>query len=359
MTGQAMTRQDIDERLAQLTGWGRSVLLGKGHAGAADAVVTPLSGDASFRRYFRIHLPEQRFLLVDAPPPQEDCRPFVHVARRLQDGGLFSPEVLAVDFDQGMMLIEDMGDTLYLERLRAARGTGERGRVDQLYQQAFDALVAMQLLPADDLPPYSSELLHAEMALFDNWFCEQYLQLALSDKERALLAGVRDFLASAALSQPQVFVHRDYHSRNLMVRQNNERMAPGIIDFQDAVRGAYTYDLVSLLRDCYIVWPAADVHRWTAAVGEQLREAGVHNRNASVFTRDFDLMGLQRHLKVIGIFARLNLRDGKSGYLADIPTAIRYVLQVAPAYPELADFDHWFRQAVLPLARQRLPGFSQ
>jgi len=344
-----------DHRRDQLAHWGRSVLQGKGHKAAASASVVPLSGDASFRRYFRLIMPESNFLLVDAPPPQEDCHPFVHIARLLQSGGLASPEIVAVDYDRGMMLLEDFGDTLYLSCLRSARASGEHGRIEQLYQQATDALLQMQQLPAADLPQYNRALLHTELSLFDEWFCEKYLSLELSAGERTLLAETWHLIENAALSQPQVFVHRDYHSRNLMVRESNEMLPPGIIDFQDAVCGPYTYDLVSLLRDCYIEWPPADVQRWVASVGEQLQAGGTHNIAGRDFIRDFDLMGLQRHLKVIGIFARLSLRDGKSGYLADIPVAIRYVLQVLPDIESLHDFEQWFRSRVLPAARQQLP----
>lgn len=346
----------VDQRQAQLTDWGRSVLREKGYQSAAIAPVILLSGDASFRRYFRLAMPERNFLLVDAPPPHEDCRPFVRIARLLQSGELAAPEILAVDYERGMMLLEDFGDTLYLSCLKNARASGERRRTEQLYGQAFAALARMQQLSVDGLPLYDRALLRAELRLFDEWFCEKLLSLVLTGEERALLEETWRFLEDAALSQPQVFVHRDYHSRNLMVRDRDESLPPGIIDFQDAVRGPYTYDLVSLLRDCYIVWPPAEVRRWVAAAGDQLERVHRWSVSERDIQRDFDLMGLQRHIKVIGIFARLNLRDGKSAYMADIPVAIRYVLQVLPHIEQMREFESWLRSRVLPAASRHLPG---
>jgi len=343
-----------DERAARLALWGKSVLQQKGRREMAAAPVLPLSGDASFRRYFRLLLPDTSYLLVDAPPPREDCHPFVRIARRLQDGGLAAPRIEAADFEQGFMLLEDFGDALYLQRLLQARDEGDRACVDRLYQRAMHCLHQMQTLAVDELPPYGQLLLEQELRLFDHWFCEQYLQMSLSTAEQQMLAELYGLLIARAKAQPQVFVHRDYHSRNLMLRRSDDAGAPGIIDFQDAVLGADTYDLVSLLRDCYVVWSPQDVQRWALAFASGLPPA--RQRSDAEFLRDFDLMGLQRHLKVIGIFARLCLRDGKAGYLADIPAAARYVRQVCAAYEELAAFSAWFETRLVPLACARLPG---
>jgi aminoglycoside/choline kinase family phosphotransferase len=292
--------------------------------------IAPASSDASFRRYFRVWYDGQTRIVMDAPPDKEDCRPFVAIAQALRGLGLNAPEVLAGDLDQGLLLLTDLGSRQYLAEL-------DQRSVPSLYGDALDALARLQVGgdPGSPLlPPYDSALLHREMELFREWFLGKLLGLNLREEERHALDHAFALLADNALEQPRVWVHRDYHSRNLMVTDPDN---PGVLDFQDAVVGAVTYDLVSLLRDCYIAWPRAQVEAWALDHRARLRALGMPGLDAAgQFLRGFDLMGVQRHLKAIGIFARLNLRDGKPGYLRDIPRTLGYVLEVADRYPELA-----------------------
>lgn len=302
--------------------------------------LTPASGDASFRRYFRLHLPEGSFIAMDAPPEQEDCRPFLAIAWSLRDIGLNVPEILEMDLERGFLLLADLGDRRYLDML-------DTNTVEHLYGDALDALERLQVKGprSDALPGYGRELLLREMELFREWLLQRHLGLdttavdAMLDRSFALLAEV-------ALEQPRVCVHRDYHSRNLMVVEQDN---PGILDFQDAVVGPVTYDLVSLLRDCYIAWPRDQVERWALAYRERpaLREL-LGEVTPEQWLRWFDLMGAQRHLKASGIFARLWHRDGKPGYLADIPRTVRYIAQAAELHPELEDLEHYLSDTVLP-----------
>lgn len=362
----------MDQRRDALAAWARQCLQDMAGAPLPQGTLHTVSGDASFRRYFRIVLPQApgsaephwqallqatRYILVDAPPAHEDCRRFVRVAQLFRAAGMLTPRVLRVDFEHGFMLLEDFGDALYLPALQTAAGA------DALYSAAMDALVELQARGnGSDLPPYSRQLLRTELTLFDHWFCERFLGMVLNDEERTLLERTWTFLEDAALAQPQVCVHRDYHSRNLMIIDGDVQHAPGVIDFQDAVFGPCTYDLVSLLRDCYIVWPAARVREWAlqfrAMAVQRGILAGTGASADAAFLRDFDLMGLQRHIKVIGIFCRLNLRDGKPRYMADVPLVIDYVQWVAAQHPEMADFNHWFQNRVLPLAYPRLQAFA-
>ncbi|MFO7640064.1 MAG: phosphotransferase [Candidatus Competibacteraceae bacterium] len=312
---------------------------------AAPARMAPASSDASFRRYFRIWGDDgQTRIVMDAPPEQEDCRPFVAIAQALRDLGLNAPEVLAGDLDWGLLLLTDLGSRQYLAELDARSAPA-------LYGDALDALARLQLGgdPGSPLlPPYDSALLHREMDLFRSWFLGCLLGLELREEEHQTLDHAFALLADNALEQPRVWVHRDYHSRNLMVTDPDN---PGVLDFQDAVVGAVTYDLVSLLRDCYIAWPRARVAGWALDHRARLRAGGMSGLDdAEQFLRWFDLMGVQRHLKAIGIFTRLNLRDGKPGYLRDIPRTLGYVLEATDRYPELAglrellltrDVVHW------------------
>lgn len=292
--------------------------------------IAPASSDASFRRYFRVWCDGQTRIVMDAPPDKEDCRPFVAIAQALRGLGLNAPEVLAGDLDQGLLLLTDLGSRQYLAEL-------DERSVPGLYGDALDALARLQVGgdPGSPLlPPYDSALLHREMELFRAWFLGRLLGLNLHEEEHLALDHAFALLADNALEQPRVWVHRDYHSRNLMVTDPDN---PGVLDFQDAVVGAVTYDLVSLLRDCYIAWPRARVESWALEHRARLRALGMSGLDdADEFLHGFDLMGIQRHLKAIGIFARLNLRDGKPGYLRDIPRTLGYVLEVADRYPELA-----------------------
>ncbi len=289
----------------------------------------PASTDASFRRYFRVTRDGDSRIVMDAPPDKEDSRPFVDIARRLREAGLSAPEVLASDLDRGFLLLTDLGDRLYLAEL------GDDTR-EPLYGDAMAALALMQArVGTSGLPAYDEKLLIFELSLFPDWFLLRHLGLSLSNAERSVLTTAFQRLAANALAQPRVFVHRDYHSRNLMVLPEGN---PGILDFQGAVEGPITYDLVSLLRDCYVSWSEMDVQRWLADFMDRLRgEGSLETVDHATFRRWFDWMGLQRHLKAIGIFARLQHRDGKPGYLADIPRTLDYVLGVTGRYRELAD----------------------
>lgn len=346
-----------DEKLEQgLLAWSVEQLAGKSWSLPATPNLQSLSGDAGFRRYYRLNS-EPSLLAVYAPVEHEDSKTFVAIARYLRSQGIQAPEVVAEDFDHGYLLVEDFGDQLFSDQLML-----DDGSANGLYSQAMTTLLRLQLcpvmtIPAADgesmltLPNYDQSRLREEMSLFHEWFLPQLLGYSLSDDERMLLDAVYLQLEGAALQQPQVWVHRDYHSRNLIYR---EGQPPGVIDFQDAVRGPITYDLVSLLRDCYVRWPPEQVRQWALAYGDMAVESGLMAPvTQNGFMRWFDWMGLQRHLKVLGIFSRLYLRDGKAGYLQDIPLVIRYTLEVASSYPEFADFTYWFREKILPLCEQQ------
>lgn len=316
----------MPERLQQITAWLNS------QPEFAGADIRPASADASFRRYFRVRTAAGSYIIMDAPPDKEDMAPFLRVDAMLLGIGLNVPQVLRSDVERGFYLLSDLGDEHYLQALNA-------DSVQRLYGDALGALLVIQAQgpQAGELPPYDRPLLLREMELFREWLLGKHLGLELSAEQQALLDRCFDVLAQSALEQPQVCVHRDYHSRNLMVvRRNN----PGILDFQDAVIGPVTYDLVSLLRDCYIAWPQAQVEDWAAGYYELAVQSGVL-RSAQVderrFLRWFDWMGVQRHLKAAGIFARLYRRDGKTGYLKDIPRTLGYVIEVASDYAELRD----------------------
>ena len=302
--------------------------------------IAPASSDASFRRYFRVTFDGESRIVMDAPPGQEDTRPFVAIARRLREIGLNVPEVLADDPGRGFLLLSDLGTQQYLAAL-------DEGSVGRLYGDALGALVTLQACGpgAGELPPYDEALLLREMELFRDWYLGRHLGLTLGAAEQQVLDNAFRLLAATALAQPQVAVHRDYHSRNLMVAPHN----PGILDFQDAVFGPVTYDLVSLLRDCYIAWPQALVEAWALGYQHLAFDSGIlRERDEERFLRWFDLMGVQRHLKAIGIFARLNHRDGKAGYLKDIPRTLAYLQTVAGRYRELHD--------LTLLLQEHLPG---
>jgi aminoglycoside/choline kinase family phosphotransferase len=309
----------------------------------------PVSGDASFRRYFRGRTRTRTWILMDAPPEREDSRPFVTVARQLATGGVCVPVIHAWDQENGFMCLDDFGSTLLWEPLQQALVKQDLAEAGLLYQSAMQQLVKIQRCDtqgAATLPSYDQALLMREMALFSEWFCSGIMQLAPEETGRGQMPAVHDFLVDAACAQPQVFVHRDFHSRNLMYRQ---ALPLGVLDFQDAVVGPATYDLVSLLRDCYIAWPDAQVKQWAENYRQMAVAAGVGIQDsAAQFERDFDLMGVQRHLKAVGIFSRLWLRDGKPGYLKDIPRTLGYIVSVASAYPELAAFTAWLRNQVQP-----------
>jgi aminoglycoside/choline kinase family phosphotransferase len=305
--------------------------------------ILPASADASFRRYFRVHRGGATQIAMDAPPERESLDSWLRVARILAATGVSVPPVLAVDAEQGFVLMGDLGRQHYLEAL------GQGADPEPLYADAVDALVRMQsggASEAAELPPYDRELLMREMELFPEWFLGRHLSLAPGAGDRATIAAAFDWLCDQALGQPVVLVHRDYHSRNLLVRPGGN---PGIVDFQDAVQGPISYDLVSLLKDCYIVWPRARLLAWLDRYRAGAAAAGLDvGADRERFLGWFDHVGLQRHLKVLGIFARLWHRDGKAGYLGDLPRVLDYTLAVTAAVPQLGDFDAYLRRAVVP-----------
>ena len=287
----------------------------------------PASADASFRRYFRASFDDSTVIVMDAPPHREDCAPFLRVAEILAASGVHVPEILAQNQDLGFLLLSDLGDTTFLQALN------ERSeRAQQLYGEATDALIKMQLShQADSLPVYDEALLQKELDLFPDWYIAKHLQIDLTEKQKIALRTVFSRIVQNNLAQPKVLVHRDYHSRNLMVTSPN----PGIIDFQDAVHGPITYDLVSLLKDAYIHWDEECILDWAIRYWEKARNAGLPvSADFAEFYRDFEWMGLQRHLKVLGIFARLNYRDGKAAYLNDMPLVMHYLRKACERYRE-------------------------
>ena len=316
-----------------------------------------VSGDASFRRYFRASWQDRSYIAVDAPPQHENSSAFIKVCQMLRAAGVQAPEIFASDLNRGFLLLEDFGDRQLLPTLSRLQSNGEIRRAGAIYQGALLTLLLIQRSPEKErLDPYDRDLLRAEMSLFTEWFCAAFLGLELSVPEHALIDQAMHFLEEAALSQPMVMVHRDFHSRNLMLLDDSAVPALGVLDFQDAVHGPYSYDVVSLLRDCYLRWEPETVTHWALAYWQSARADGLLAEvSEAQFLRDFDLMGLQRHLKVMGIFCRLSLRDNKSQYLADIPLVIQYFLEVSRQYPELGDFVEWFNRRALPVANQRLP----
>ncbi|MDB5805192.1 MAG: aminoglycoside phosphotransferase [Betaproteobacteria bacterium] len=310
------------DRTAALTHWLEKQLPGRAF------ILAPASSDASFRRYLRARFADDGStrIVMDAPPEHEDCKPFIRVAGLFGAAGVHVPEVLAQDLEQGFLLLSDLGDTTYLAAIQQ-----DLKRADALYRDAFGALVRIQAASRPgELPPYDRALLLREMQLLPDWYIARHKQLTLDEKRRAVLDAAFETLLENNLAQPQVYVHRDYHSRNLMVGAPGE---PGILDFQDAVYGPITYDLASLLKDAYIEWEEEQVLDWCIRYWEAARKAALPvQAEFGDFYRDFEWMGLQRHLKVLGIFARLNYRDGKANYLNDIPLVMRYARRTCARY---------------------------
>ncbi len=309
-----------------------------------DCRLEPASADASFRRYFRVWRADGvTRVVMDAPPEKEDTGPYLRVTRLLAACGVHVPEIDAVDTQRGLLLLEDLGQESMLARLQGG------GDADELYDAALQALARIQLhgaAGAASLPRYDRAQLEREMQLLPAWYCARHLQLQPDAQDAAVLAEVFDFLVCEALAQPVVLVHKDYHSRNLMITASR---SPGVIDFQDALAGPVGYDLVSLLKDCYIRWPRARVERWVGDYRQRLLAAGAPaGEDGAQFLRWFDMIGLQRHIKVLGIFARLFYRDGKPGYLADLPLTLDYVLDTAARYPQLGRFGSWARTRLAP-----------
>ena len=320
----------IQTRMSQLENW----LLAISDYALSD--IRPASSDASFRRYFRVtdHNTGQTYIVMDAPPDKEDCGPFVHITGLLRGVHVNAPEIITMDLERGFLLLADLGDRQYLDQLDDSSSV-------KLYGDALTALVNMQRIK-DHLPPYDKQRLNDEMGLFEPWYLNRHLGIELDDQQKSLLRTVFDLLVESALQQPQVFVHRDYHSRNLMLADDNN---PGVIDYQDAVIGPVTYDLVSLFKDCYIEWPRDRVEGW---LDQYLQLTSIEIPvNRDQFIRWFDFMGVQRHLKVLGIFARLNYRDGKTQYLNDLPLTLRYVVDVCNQYRELSSLRELLESTVL------------
>lgn len=335
-----------DARLALLQGWLARDL------GLRPVRLEPASSDASFRRYFRVVCEDCTLIAMDAPPPTENVRPYLHVTGLLESLGIHVPHVHEADEARGFLLLEDLGSTHYLAQL------GAGGDPQRLYGDALQALAEIQLrgaAAAAELSPYDRAPLARELALMPEWFLERHLALELTGEEREIIVAAFEFLIGEALSQPEVFVHRDYHSRNLMVLGERN---PGVLDFQDALRGPIGYDLVSLLKDCYIAWPRERVLEWVSGYRSLLQSRGGRvGGSPAQFLRWFDLIGAQRHIKVLGIFARLWYRDGKPGYLRDLPLTLDYVRATCRLYPQLAGLSDFLERRVapeLPRANERV-----
>ena len=289
--------------------------------------LSPVSADASFRRYFRVSFSDRSLIAMDAPPEHEDCRPFVRIAALMNAAGVHVPEVLAQDLERGFLLLSDLGNTTYLSVL-------SEDNADDLFRDAIDALIRWQLASRTGvLPPYDEALLRRELDLFPDWYIGRHLDVRLAPDQKAALESVFQRVIASNLAQSRVYVHRDYMPRNLMVTEPN----PGVLDFQDAVHGPISYDLASLFKDAFISWTEEQILDWSARYWEKARRAGLPvSADFGEFYRDFEWMGLQRHLKVLGIFARICHRDGKPGYVRDTPRFLGYVRGVAQRYGGLA-----------------------
>jgi len=315
-----MTDSQHDSRLQDLTAWAAQVL------GDNSLSVAPASADASFRRYFRITSDSSTYIVMDAPPDKEDVRPFLHVGNLMLAAGVNVPRVLAEDVARGFLLLSDLGTQTYLDVIT-------NGNAPELFSAAIDSLIRWQLVSRPgELPPYDAALLQRELNLFPDWYIQKHLQVTLSDQQRQMLDNVFKLIVERNLSQASVYVHRDYMPRNLMISSPN----PGVLDFQDAVYGPISYDVASLFRDAFISWSDEQVSDWAAQYWERARHASLPvPDDFEQLYRDIEWMGLQRHLKVLGIFARINYRDGKPKYLGDTPRFVGYVRHVAQRYGEL------------------------
>jgi len=292
------------------------------------------SADASFRTYYRLSREDKTVLLMDSSLEKESLAPFIDVTSRLLNAGVKAPHILEQNLDDGFLIIEDFGNTHYLNVL-------DDKNFKELYSNAIDEIIKMQNADTKNLPLYDKEFLHFEMDLMKDWYLEKKLGITLDDKQKEMLESSLDAISDVVLSQPQdVFVHRDYHSRNIMLTPTN---VIGVIDYQDAMSGAITYDLVSLLKDCYIEYPREDIEKLVL----EFRDKKGINASDEEFIKWFDFMGLQRHIKVLGIFSRLHLRDGKDGYLKDIPLTLKYTIETASRYDETKELAR-FLQEVQP-----------
>lgn len=322
----------MSERYQSLKRWLREVL------DSSNFELKAASEDASFRSYYRLFLEDKTFIVMDAPPPEEDCAPFVRVTKTLLACGVNVPVIHHMDLQQGFLLLDDFGNDLYLDKLNTSAA-------NTLYSDAIKILVRLQTsADVKELIDYDASLLHREMQLFTEWLLAKHLKIELNDEQIKSIKTLFDLLAENALQQPQSFVHRDFHSRNLMITAENN---PGVIDYQDAVHGPISYDLVSLLKDCYVKWSKDEINNWIDFYLNQLAEKGTEV-DRQQFQRWFDLMGVQRHLKASGIFARLSHRDGKHDYLKDIPRTLSYIVDLKQDYEELLPLCLLIEESILP-----------
>lgn len=326
-----------DVRLQQLQAWlaGQlpALFAARGWGAVPAAELTAASSDASFRRYFRWQAGERSLILMDAPPPQENCEPFVRIAALLASAGVHVPQVLAADLAQGFLILDDLGRQTYLDVI-------DEHNADELFEDAIEALLKQQRLPLDgNLPHYDDALLRRELQLFPEWYVQRHLGRTFTAEQQSAWQRVSQLLIDSALAQPKVVVHRDFMPRNLMQSAPN----PGVLDFQDAVNGPVTYDITCLFKDAFLSWPEERVQGWLQGYWGRARAAGIPvQASLEDFLRASDLMGVQRHLKVIGIFARICHRDGKPKYLGDVPRFFAYIQAVLARRPELAELDELF-----------------
>ena len=324
----------MPERFESLQHWLKDVL------NTSDFVLKPASEDASFRYYYRLSIDNNTFIVMDAPPQQENCEPFIQVTSILHACHVNAPIIHNMNLEQGFLLLSDFGNEHYLDKL-------DHSSVNSLYSDAIKTLVSMQTLgDAKNLNNYDESLLRIEMDLFTEWLLGKHLKLELNHEQTGSVEEVFNLLVTNALQQPQVLAHRDFHSRNLMLTKENN---PGVIDYQDAVNGPISYDLVSLLKDCYIKWPKDEINAWVDVYLDELAardfDQGFERKE---FQRWFDLMGVQRHLKASGIFARLSHRDGKHVFLKDIPRTLSYIVDLKQTYKDLAPLSQLIEESILP-----------
>jgi hypothetical protein len=311
--------------------------------GTRDFIFSPLKGDASFRSYYRVKVNMQSYVVMFAPPVKEGTESFVRIAKAWKQKGLSVPTIHGWDPVRGFVLLSDFGDTLLSDLL-----TDET--VDSLYLRAMQTLHLVQAEEELVLPVFDEKHIHTELKIFREWFLEKFLNIKLTQAQTQLLESIASLLVTNSLTQPQVTIHRDFHSRNLMILNENADL--GVIDFQDAMKGPISYDLVSLLKDCYINWPAEKVQSWVNYFANSLSAQKNISIKTAIFSTWFDWSGLQRHLKVLGIFSRLKLRDNKPNYIADMPRIMNYVFEVTRKYPDFAQFDDWLHQDIMPLLMQ-------
>lgn len=325
------TASESDSRFAAMQSWLTNLM-------PAVEQVLPLAGDASFRRYFRAVTPSGCYVVMDAPPELESIQTFYSIAKSWHERNIGVPAILSADVQKGFLLLSDFGDDLYLDQLNITTA-------DSFYTLAFDELLKIQQcnsVESYDIPDYTHERLMNELSWFSSWFVQQHLELQLSLQDQTVIAAASELLCATILSQPMILVHRDYHSRNLMLLPNNH---VGVLDFQDAAFGAITYDLASLLRDCYIDWPEEKIYSWVEQFRQLQLKAGILQQDDPLqYQRWFDWTGLQRHLKCFGNFARLHVRDGKSGYLQYIPRLVGYATTVCDRYPEFSQLSELIRR---------------